>query len=59
VHPYAVTAGRYESALAEIGEMTGHRRLRNAEAVVDVADAHFVVPEEGKDSKTASCPPVP
>jgi hypothetical protein len=51
VHPHAIAAGRHQPTLAEIGEMAGDRRLRNAETVVDVADADLVISEKGKDSQ--------
>jgi methylase of polypeptide subunit release factors len=51
VHPHTVAAGRDETTLPQIREMAGDRRLREAEAVVDVTDAHLVVSKESEDSQ--------
>ena len=51
-HPHAVAAGGHEPALAQIREMARDGRLRESKAVVEVADAHLVVPEKGEDPQT-------
>jgi hypothetical protein len=50
MHPDTIATGGDETTLAQIGQMARHRRLRESEAVMEVADAHFVVPEQGEDA---------
>ncbi len=54
VHPQALAAHLHEPGLAQIGEMTRCFRLRNAEALVDVADADFAGEQQAKDAQAGS-----
>src|SRR5688572_6086904 len=51
MHPHAVAARIDEPGPSQIGEMTRHGRLRETEAVVDVADADFVAPNQREDAQ--------
>ena len=51
MHPHAVTTHRHESRPAEICEVARHRRLRQPQAVVKVADADLVVAEQRQDAE--------
>jgi C4-dicarboxylate-specific signal transduction histidine kinase len=50
VHPDAVAPGCHETAFPQIRKMAGDGRLREPEAVVDMADAHLVVAQQRKDA---------
>lgn len=52
MHPHAVASSRHETALAQIREMARYGGLRDSKAVVNVADAHFVVAEQRKDTQS-------
>src|SRR3954469_21352219 len=51
VHPHTVTASLYQAAFPQVGKMAGDGRLRQLEAVVNVADADFVVAKEREDAQ--------
>ena len=52
VHPQAVPPRSDEASLAEIGEVPRHLRLRQLQALVDVADADLARTEEGEDAES-------
>jgi len=49
VHPHTVATDINESRASQVREMAGHRRLRQPETVVEMADAHLVLPEESQN----------
>jgi hypothetical protein len=46
VHPHAIAPNGDQPRAAQVREMPRHRRLRQPEAVMEMADAHFVAAQQ-------------
>jgi hypothetical protein len=52
VHPDPIAAGFDQAGVAQVGEMARDRRLRELQATVNVAHAHFPVAEERQNPES-------
>ena len=51
VHPQSFLPRLHQAFFSQVGKMARRRRLRNAEALVDIADANLAVGEQAKNSE--------
>ena len=54
VNPLALLSRANEACPAQVGEMSRHLRLRQAQALVDVADAGLAGSEQRKDAQACA-----